>query len=125
MLNRLHLRPLDFLFFAVSLAACIGALLFIKKSQKGTPLLVADTPGGEYVYPLDKDNEIRLAGAIGTSIIMIKDGKASFLDSPCPNKTCVQCKPIKNDGEWIACMPNQVFIRVESKENSSVDIVSQ
>lgn len=122
---RLHLKPLDFFFFALSIAACIAALFFIRQKNSGTPLLVVDSPSGEYVYPIDKNDELKVEGQIGISIIEIKNGKVWFADSPCPNKTCVQCRPISADGEWIACMPNQVFIRIESKTAGSVDIVAQ
>ena len=79
------------------------------------------TPRGTFAYDMSKDRIIDIEGAIGTSRIEISGGTARFLDSPCPNKTCVQSMPISETGEWSACLPNQVFLRIEGGRASSVD----
>jgi hypothetical protein len=123
MKNRHHIKPLDILLFAASLIAVLFSLIALKKNTSGTPLLIIDSPDGQYVYPLNKNEELNIEGKLGISIISISGGKAKFIDSPCPNKTCVQCAPISRDGEWSACMPNQIFIHVENKQKTNtVDI---
>ena len=83
--------------------------------------LLVHTPRGTFAYDMSKDRIIDIEGAIGTSRIEISGGTARFLDSPCPNKTCVQSMPISETGEWSACLPNQVFLRIEGGRASSVD----
>jgi len=123
--KKLLIRPLDFLFLAVFIAAAAFSVSLLKQKKSGSAVLIITSPSGEYVYDLNVNRELKIKGAIGISRIKIKDGYASFTDSPCPNKTCVQCAPIHDNLEWIACMPNQVFIRIERKEeNKSTDISS-
>ena len=67
---------------------------------------------------------MEIQGHQGISVIEIDQGKAVFLDSPCANKTCVASPPISKNGEWSACLPNGIFMRIESQEEESdIDIM--
>ena len=114
-------KALDFLFLLIFIAILVFSILNLKKSGGQTPTVIITSPDGQYIYPLDKDRDIQVKGLIGISIIHIKDGKASFKDSPCPNKTCVACTPISGNFEWIACLPNQVFVRIERNDDAETD----
>lgn len=92
------------------------------ESQKAS--VVITTPFGEYIYDLNQDRDLKIKGLIGISLIKIENGTARFIDSPCPNKTCVACAPIKNNLDWTACLPNQVFIRVDKKDEKQKSDVS-
>jgi hypothetical protein len=112
-LQKTGLKTGDFIITIISIAAVIFSINFIRQTGKGNPELVIDTPEGQYVYPLTKDRTVTIPGKIGDSVIQIKNGTACFLDSPCPNKLCVKSAPISKDSDWIACLPNQIFIRIE------------
>ena len=118
-------RPLDFVLLLVFLAVCAWAIVAVtSRGKQSAPLLIVNSPDGEYVYPLAKDREISVLGAIGNSVLVIKDGKAFFKDSPCPNKTCVQTGELTRNNDWAACLPNQVIIHVEaSGEKDELDTV--
>lgn len=120
----LHTKPLDFLLLAVFAFAVAASFLLLRGKKKGSPLLIIKSPEGEFVYPLSEDAVYRVEGLIGTSVIEVSGGKARFVDSPCPNKTCVQNGPISTHNSWAACLPNNVFIRIES-EGESVDALAQ
>ena len=91
--------------------------------QDGTPLLIVSSPANEYIYPLDTDTTIQIPGLEGVSTIQIQQGQARYLDSPCANKTCMAASPIQRNGEWSACLPNGIFMRVENtSSNSATDI---
>lgn len=109
----MRLKPFDFLFFGLSLAAVAVSFFALKKGGEKTAHLVVDADGTEFVYPLDEDRTLEFEGEIGKSVIRIEDGKAFFEDSPCPNKLCVQMPAVQNEYDWAACLPNQIFIRVE------------
>ena len=75
-------------------------------------------------YPLEENTTVEIQGHQGISVIEIDQGKAGFLDSPCANKTCVASPPISKNGEWSACLPNGIFMRIESQEEESdIDIM--
>ncbi|MDE6736795.1 MAG: NusG domain II-containing protein [Treponemataceae bacterium] len=118
-------RPLDICLLAAYLAAIAASLFLLRGARTGTPLLVVNTPDGEFVYPLDTDRTIPAAGALGTSILVIRDGRASFAESPCPNKDCLRSAAISRTGEWAACLPNRILIRIESAASPAFDAMTQ
>lgn len=63
-------------------------------------------------YSLLKDNLIEIKGALGSSRIAVKGGKASFLSSPCRNKVCIHHGEVGKSGQMTACLPNRVVVRV-------------
>ena len=118
------LKVLDYFFILLSIAVISFSFYFAQKNNGAHPMLVINSPSGEYVYSLSTNATYDIQGKIGVSKIVVDGGSAYFADSPCPNKTCVQCAPISRNGQWIACMPNQVFIRVENKGADDVDAVA-
>ncbi len=69
----------------------------------------------EWIYPIDKDLDVEIEGAIGITKIRIKDKQVLVLSSACPHKTCIACPPLKKVGDWNACLPNQVFLYIKKK----------
>ena len=116
-------KPLDYLLILIGIAFCAISILSATTQQDGTPLLIVSSPANQYIYPLDTDTTIQIPGLEGVSTIQIHQGQARYLDSPCANKTCVAASPIHRNGEWSACLPNGIFMRVEnSSSNSATDI---
>jgi hypothetical protein len=111
------------LFLAVILYFSINIFLGSKAKSKQ---LIIESGENIWYYQLDKDRELKIEGILGESTIEIKDGIVFFEESPCPNKLCVLSNSICKNGDWIACLPNGVFVRIEGKdENSSeIDIIS-
>lgn len=120
-----HIKPADFFILILSAAVTIAAGIFAVKHNGGKSQLIIRTPDGEYAYDMSQDRTISVKGAIGTSVIEISSAKARFLESPCPNKTCVQSTPVIRPGDWSACLPNRIFIRVESSRKTDIDAMSQ
>ena len=115
------IKLIDIAVFAVFAAVTTYALSFAYSSGVARRELVVHTPRGIFAYDMSKDRIIDIEGAIGISRIEISGDTARFLDSPCPNKTCVQSMPIRETGEWSACLPNQVFLRIEGGRAGAVD----
>ena len=112
------LKFLDCLIILIFAASIVFSFAVIKKSSESKLVLVITAPGAEYVYPLDKDSVYEVKGKLGVSTVCVKEGKAFFKESPCPNKTCMQEAPAAKAGQWSACLPNEVFIRIEAAEES-------
>jgi len=84
--------------------------------------VVVSTGADEWIYPLSDDRDIEVAGLIGATRIHIAGSTVHIEDSPCANKTCIASPPIHRTGEWSACLPNGVFIRIEgSEDDDAVD----
>ena len=95
------------------------SLNFFVKNKSPVKQVVIESSKNIWYYQLDKNKELKIEGNLGKSTIKIEDGFVFFENSPCPNKLCVQSSAITKNGEWIACLPNGVFVRIEGKDESS------
>lgn len=113
----------DFLFVFLFVVTIIyfSANIFLNKKAK-TKQLIIESGKNIWYYQLDKNKKIEIEGLLGKSLIIIQDGCVFFEDSPCPNKLCVLSNSICNNGDWIACLPNGVFARIEGEENFNQEL---
>ena len=113
----------DLIFVGALLIAALLVLLVIRNRQEretGTDAVVTvRTADGDEVYPLNKDGVFSLNG--GTNTLVIENGEAWVSEANCPDKVCMGMGKISKNGEFIACLPNQVIIVVEGGEESPVD----
>ncbi len=109
-------KPLDFVIIAIALGLIVLSLFFTFSTREDGESLIVTTPDGDWVYALSDDVTIDSKGTLGNSVIVIDEGKAFFVSSPCDNQLCVHSNPIHSSSQFIACLPNQIFIRVESTE---------
>ena len=123
-------KPRRFRLTLVDTAAILAAVSTVLLSSLGAVdaageprVVISDGQGGEWIYPLDGDREIQVPGPLGSTTVHIHDGSVAIETSPCPNQTCVAAGSIERPGQWVACLPNQVFVRVEggSDDESGVD----
>ena len=113
----------DLILVGALLIAALLVLLVIRNRQEretGTDAVVTvRTSDGDAVYPLNKDGVFSLNG--GTNTLVIENGEAWVSEANCPDKVCMGMGKISKNGEFIACLPNQVIIVVEGGEESPVD----
>ena len=58
------------------------------------------------------NQDLKVPGPLGHSHIQVRDGRARFVDSPCPNKLCVHTGWLKQGGEVAICLPNKVSLQI-------------
>ena len=119
------LRPLDFFVFFLSLAI-IGYSLVPIFGQKnnGNAYVEIYSASRVWHYPLSEDVQIAIPGLLGESLIEIKDGSVAFIESPCPNQSCILEGSISKAGTWLACLPNAISLFVKTKKTEEVDASS-
>ena len=44
------------------------------------------------------------------------DGSIAFIKSDCPDKICIRSGRLKNAGQFAACLPNKVMLKIVSEE---------
>lgn len=81
-----------------------------------------ESPEGSYRYSLATDREVVVHGPLGDTHIIIENGTAKIIDSPCPTKTCTQQAPISTSNGWIACLPNQILLTIVSSGNEQAEV---
>ncbi len=117
----MKLRFFDYLAIAVS-AAAVGVAAWFAYSGRARPGdVVVEASGTEWIYPLSADRQVSVDGPLGATVVVISGGAAKVADSPCPDKLCVAMAAVSKPGQWIACLPNRVFVRVRGRATEKVD----
>ncbi|HAW86761.1 MAG TPA: hypothetical protein DCX65_10855 [Spirochaetaceae bacterium] len=117
-------RPADLFIIACGLALTALAAWLVYAGPPPARLLV-QVEGREFVYPLAEDRLVSVAGPLGLTVIELSHGAARILESPCTNKTCISAGWQEATGEWSACLPNEVFLRIdgEAAADGGVDAI--
>ena len=76
---------------------------------------------GTIVYSLSKNRDIYVHGPAGVTWIRIQDGKAFAVESPGPRKIMMRMGKISRDNQWIASIPNHVFVRIIGGQPATID----
>jgi hypothetical protein len=106
------------LILALGMVAVAG---LAARSTGEAELVVIRSIEGRFLYPLDQDREIILAGPLGTTTVEIAGGQVRVAEDPGPLQICVQQGWIGSNGQWLACLPSRIFIEVTGPVNSDVD----
>ena len=94
------------------LAGTIIILLFSLPSKNGKTVKV--TYNGETEeFSLSENTEKALVTEKGENVFVIENGKAFMKSASCPDKICVNHKPVSKSGETVICLPNEVVIEIE------------
>ena len=119
-----ELKKKDIVLIIVILAVALAAYFFHEFIGTAGAGSVTVKVNGEIegVYSLGEDQEIEING--GTNLLVIKNAKADMAEADCPDKLCVNQKPVSKNGESIICLPNKVIVEVSSSENSEFDAVA-
>lgn len=83
----------------------------------GEENVVIEGDGRTWVYPLDAEETVKVHGPLGDTVVEIHDGQARVIESPCKNQVCVAAGHIHTPNQWVACLPNAVFVRIEGKSH--------
>jgi hypothetical protein len=77
--------------------------------------VLVQSSGDEYRYSFDEDRVIDFEGPVGLTTIEISaEGQARFVHSDCRDQICVHAGWLSRGGEWAACLPNRVILRIDS-----------
>ena len=72
--------------------------------------------------PLDKATEVKISQDEIEMTIGISDGGVKIQNSNCKNQNCVKMGSISTQNQVIACMPNRVYILIESEaDNAAIE----
>jgi hypothetical protein len=98
---------------ALALGLTALAALGAYRPSTGEARVTIRGTGGSWIFPLDAEEQVAVAGPLGTTVVEISGGRARVLSSPCENQTCVAAGHIRSHGAWNACLPNGVFLMIE------------
>jgi hypothetical protein len=120
---RIQLKGLDLAALAAALAVIALVSVRAYGLQSGAAAVHLKAPGGEWVFPLDQDRTLSVRGPLGDTVVELRGGQVRVLSSPCSEQICVRTGAIARPGQWIACLPNRVFLDIQGSRRAA-DAVS-
>lgn len=113
---KISIRPkiLDIAIFLLSVIAVVFISISVYATQGNTLYVHISGATGEWIESLDKDQELQIPGPLGITYVHIENHSVRIEDSPCENKLCIAMGAISQANQWVACLPNKVFVRIES-----------
>ncbi len=106
----------------------VGALVLLSYLviSRGTSVAQVEikTEKDIFVYQLEKDRALTFDGPLGQTSVQIAEGRVSVLDSPGRLKICIKAGEIYRNGQWLACLPNRIFIRIVQDSNNDLDAIT-
>jgi len=83
--------------------------------------------GGKLVgrYSLNNHKLINVPGRLGTTSVLIENGRARIQSSPCPHKICCGMGDIGTQGGLLVCVPNEVIVAIAGEQAGDLDAVSR
>lgn len=109
-------RPLDWVALVLSILTVAGATVLALGGGAEASEVSIEGDGGTFLYPLDQERSVAVAGPLGETIVRIEGNRVRVHESPCRDKLCIAAGWLDRTGQWTACLPNRVFVRVEGGE---------
>lgn len=106
----------------LALAAFVGISLYSRFTTK-EPQAVVHIDGKEQGrYPLSEETVVEIRQKDGSyNILQIRGGKAEITEASCPDKICVNHRPVRGQGESLVCLPNRLVVEIENGEELGID----
>lgn len=115
----------DFILMAalivIAFAAFGGVSLYSRISTKEPEAVVYLDGKEQGRYPLSKDTTVEIRQESNYNILQIRDGKADITEASCPDKVCVNHRPVNGQGESLVCLPNKMVVEIENGAESGID----
>ena len=105
-------------YIVVILALCALPWLYIKlwtADETAMNVVISTHDNKKIILPLSENKTVSVTGPLGENIIEIKDHKARFINSPCPNKICIHSGWLEGINDIAACLPNGVSVSIGGK----------
>lgn len=104
----------------VLVAAALLAPRLARPAGDGPPRAVVTVGRDEVaVLPLANDAEIVVHGRAGDVTVAVRDGAVRIAASSCAQQVCVATGAKRERGDLIACVPNEVLVRLRGGERAA------
>lgn len=126
--DKYRLKKGDYMILIVMFFLLVLLLLLITRNEQGSRVCIT-VNGQTATYSLFADRKIPISNNenttertfLATNTVVIQNGQVYMESATCPDQVCVKHKSISKNGEMIICLPNKVFVEIESDHNSEID----
>lgn len=108
-------KVLDMIVFLLGLAAIVSVSRLVVSDGSGSLQVEIRGASAEWIEPLSSDRTIEVAGPLGSTFVHISGNSVAIEKSPCANQTCVRMGSISSKDQWLACLPNKVFVAIRGR----------
>lgn len=120
------MTPADWGILLLTLAIALVGIQWLLTAPSGAKVIVHCDESICYSGPLTPETVVDLNGPLGKTRMVINAEGAKIVSSPCPQKLCISMGQISHAGAFLACIPNRIFVRLESSaEDSPYDYLSR
>ncbi|MDR2746089.1 MAG: NusG domain II-containing protein [Treponema sp.] len=117
-----HIKAPDIVIAALGIALILFFSFRVYGSGAAAARVVVEGGGRRWEFPLDAGETVKVAGPLGDTVVELRGMRARVISSPCANQTCVAAGTIHRRGQWIACLPNKVMVRVEAEAGGGQEL---
>ena len=118
--KKLPVTILDMVIIIIALGLTGFSAFAVYAKPQNTAHVLIQGPTQTWLFPLDADESVSVPGLLGETVIRIRDNQAWVESSPCDNQICVAGGHIHEQGQWVACLPNNVFLIIEGSEGNGL-----
>ena len=122
-----HTTWLDRWILALLLGLTCASWAALTQRPAGTRIVVERDGTVLFTSTLRETKEVFLDGPAGGITLVVAKGGVRVREAGCRDKICVRMASISRAGEWIACVPNRLIVRVEgaASERKDYDLLSR
>ena len=113
----------DIIIILIAFGITIFSVFNAYVKPQGSSRVLIRSQGREWTYPIDADETISINGPLGDTVVRIHDNHAWVESSPCENQNCVTAGFIARQGQWTACLPNNILVMILGNGDDDVDTV--
>ncbi|MGE5613710.1 MAG: NusG domain II-containing protein [Bacillota bacterium] len=115
-----YLRKMDLILIAVIAVLALGFWLANRFffMEKGTYAEIYRNSRLVFRVKLStaKEGSFSIPGEPNVVLHIYSDRSIAFIKSDCPNKLCIRSGRLKDAGQFAACLPNKIMLKIVSDE---------
>lgn len=118
---KIQIKKGDIIIIILVLFLAGMVFVFTMGAEQGEYVQIT-SKGEQKRYPLSEDQTIELTnGRDGYNTVVIENNEVHMEKASCPDQICVRHKAVSKSRESIICLPNEVYIEIESGKKNEID----
>ena len=118
-----QVKILDILIILLAASVVFFAAFTVYMKPQGRTQVLIRGQGEEWIFSFGGDETINVLGPLGETIVKLNQNHVWIDSSPCSNQTCVAVGLITRQGQWAACLPNNVLLIIKGAKDDYIDAI--
>ena len=111
----------DRLLIVALAVVCLLAWPIVAAARTSGESVEISGPAGMTVVSLSEDRTLHVSGRSGELTVVVEGGAVRVDEAECPDHVCVKTGAVSASGSLVACVPNEVVIRVGGGDADGLD----